>query len=141
MNADQAKKRIEELTNQINYHAKKYYDEDTSEISDFEYDMLTIELRNLKKEYPELVNDKASRLEEVGGKIKEGFAKVEHEVPLLSLQDVFDYAEVEAFDNRMKKAAEENGKELKYVVETKIDGLSVSLKYVNGEFIERCNAW
>jgi len=129
MNKEQAKKRIEELTKEVNYHAKKYYDEDTSEISDFEYDILTLELRSLKEKFPELDTEK-SRAEEIGGTLKEGFEKVEHEVPLQSLQDVFNFEELYAFDERVKKVLEEN---IEYVVETKIDGLSVSLEYVKGE--------
>lgn len=132
MNKEQAKKRIDELTEQINYHARKYYDEDTSEISDFEYDILTTELRNLKEKYPDVAEDKKSRFEEIGGTVKEGFKKVEHEVPLQSLQDIFNFEELYAFDERVKKVIEGN---VKYVVETKIDGLSVSLEYVDGKLV------
>ena len=67
------------------------------------------------------------------GSVKEGFEKVEHEVPLQSLQDIFDFEELEAFDERVKKTLEINN--LDYVVETKIDGLSVSLEYVKGNFV------
>jgi len=130
MNEEQVKKRIEELTEQVNYHARKYYDEDTSEISDFEYDMLTLELSELKEKYPEF-SDYKSRSEEIGGTVKEGFEKVEHEIPLQSLQDIFNFEELYAFDERVKKEIEQP---VKYVVETKIDGLSVSLEYINGEF-------
>ncbi len=134
MNAEEAKKRIEELRKETAYHAKKYYDDDEPEISDFEYDMLMVELRNLEKEFPEFIS-KDSLTQKVGGTVKEGFEKVEHEVPLQSLQDIFSFEELYAFDSRMKKAQEEFGRELKYVVETKIDGLSVSLEYVKGEFV------
>ena len=129
-----AKKRIEELRKETAYHAKKYYDDDAPEISDFEYDMLMLELRNLEKQYPEFVSDE-SLTQKVGGTVKEGFQKVTHEVPLQSLQDIFDFEELYAFDNRMKEQAEKYGKELKYVVETKIDGLSAALEYKNGEFV------
>lgn len=134
MNAEEAKKRIEELRKETAYHAKKYYDDDEPEISDFEYDMLMVELRNLEKEFPEFIS-KDSLTQKVGGTVKEGFEKVEHEVPLQSLQDIFSFEELYAFDSRMKKAQEEFDRELKYVVETKIDGLSVSLEYVKGEFV------
>ena len=83
MDKSKAKARIEELRNLTEYHAKRYYDDDDPEISDFEYDMLMVELRNLEKEYPEFI-DKNSLTQKVGGKVKEGFKKVEHEVPLQS---------------------------------------------------------
>ena len=134
MKKKEAKKRIEELRKETAYHAKKYYDDDAPEISDFEYDMLTLELRNLEKQYPEFVSDE-SLTQKIGGTVKEGFQKVTHEVPLQSLQDIFDFDELYAFDSRMKEQAEKYGKELKYVVETKIDGLSAALEYKNGEFI------
>ncbi len=150
MNKKKAQKRIEELKNITAYHAKKYYDDDNPEISDFEYDMLMLELRNLEKEYPDLITSD-SLTQHVGGTVKEGFEKVEHEVPLQSLQDIFDYEELYAFDERTKKAlsskniddeqitldeVKQNSKlDLKYVVETKIDGLSVSLEYKNGIFV------
>ena len=132
MNKEQAQKRIEELRKQLEYHAKRYYDEDKPEISDFEYDMLMVELRNLEKEYPEFQSNE-SLTQKVGGHVKEGFEKVTHEVPLQSLQDVFSLEEIEEFDERIRKKAEENKiKEIKYVVETKIDGLSAALEYKDG---------
>ena len=135
MKKTEAKKRIEELRKTVEYHAKRYYDDDDPEISDFEYDMLMVELRNLEKEYPEFIT-KDSLTQKVGGTVKEGFEKVQHEVPLQSLQDIFDFDELRAFDERMKKSALEYNKELKYVVETKIDGLSVALQYENGIFVK-----
>ena len=90
MNKKDARKRIEELKKITAYHAKKYYDEDDPEISDFEYDMLMLELRNLEKEFPEFITSD-SLTQHVGGNVKEGFEKVEHEVPLQSLQDIFDF--------------------------------------------------
>ena len=134
MNKTEAKKKIIELRAILEYHARKYYDEDSPEISDFEYDMMMNELKNLEKEFPEFITED-SLTQKVGGTVKEGFAKVEHEVPLQSLQDVFNYQEIHAFDKRMKKAAEEFKKPLEYVVETKIDGLSVSLEYKQGILI------
>ena len=130
MDKKQAKIRIDELNKLTAYYAKKYYDDDAPEISDFEYDMLMNELKNLEKEFPEFIQ-KTSLTQKVGGTVKEGFAKVEHEVPLQSLQDVFSFEEVEDFDERVKK----ENKDISYVVETKIDGLSVSLEYKEGEFI------
>ena len=135
MNKTEAKKRIEELREKTEYYAKKYYDDDKPEISDFEYDMLMVELRNLEKEYPEFIS-KNSLTQKVGGHVKEGFQKVTHEVPLQSLQDVFSFEEVEEFDERIRKQAEENEiKDVNYVVETKIDGLSAALEYKQGKFV------
>ncbi len=131
MDKDKAKKRIAELNRLTAYYAKKYYDEDSPEISDFEYDMLMNELKNLEREYPEFIS-KDSLTQKVGGTVKEGFEKVTHIVPLQSLQDVFSFDEIYSFDERMKKF----DKDIKYVVETKIDGLSVALEYKNGEFIK-----
>ena len=115
------------------YHAKRYYDDDSPEISDFEYDMLMNELKNLEKEFPDLITED-SMTQKVGGHVKEGFLQVTHEVPLQSLQDVFSIEELEEFDKRVKKQLQDNEK-LNYVVETKIDGLSVALEYKNGEFV------
>ena len=135
MNKKQAKERIEELRKQAEYHAKRYYDEDKPEISDFEYDMLMVELRNLEKEYPEF-NSKETLTQKVGGHVKEGFEKVEHEVPLQSLQDVFSFEEVEEYISKInEKAVEKDIENRKYVVETKIDGLSAALEYKNGKFV------
>ncbi len=136
VNKEQAKERIEELRKQVEYHAQKYYDEDKPEISDFEYDMLMVELRNLENEFPEL-QSKSSLTQKVGGHVKEGFQKITHEVPLQSLQDVFSIDEVEEYIAKIEQKAEENNIEkVTYVVETKIDGLSAALEYKNGEFIK-----
>ena len=135
MNKNQAKKRIEELRKQVEYHAKRYYDDDKPEISDFEYDMLMVELRNLEKEYPEFIS-KESLTQKVGGHVKEGFKKVTHEVPLQSLQDVFSIEEVEDYISKIEQKAKENNIDnVKYVVETKIDGLSAAIEYKNGKFV------
>ena len=96
--------------------------------------MLMLELRSLENEFPDLITND-SLTQKVGGTVKEGFEKVQHEVPLLSLQDVFSYEELRLFDSRMKKQAKEENEQLSYVVETKIDGLSTALEYVNGEFV------
>ena len=130
MDSKQAKSRMEELYKLTSYYATKYYDEDKPEISDFEYDMLMNELKALEKEFPEFVS-KNSLTQKVGGTVKEGFEKIEHVVPLLSLQDVFSFEEVQDFDMKMCK----EDANVTYVVETKIDGLSVALEYKNGEFI------
>ena len=135
MNKQQAKERIKELREKTEYYAKKYYDDDNPEISDFEYDMIMVELRNLEKEYPEFISEE-SLTQKVGGHVKEGFEKVTHEVPLQSLQDVFSFEDIEDFDVRMNQKAKEAGIEkVQYVVETKIDGLSAALEYRNGVFV------
>ena len=135
MKETQAKKRVKELRKQLDYYAKLYYDEDNPAISDFEYDMMMNELKNLEKEFPNLV-DKDSLTQKVGGTVKDGFEKVVHEIPLQSLQDIFSFEELEEFRERVKKAEEKYEiKDNKFVVETKIDGLSVSLEYKNGEFV------
>jgi len=135
MNKKQAKDRIEELRKQVEYHAKKYYDDDKPEISDFEYDMLMVELRNLEKEYPEFISSE-SLTQKVGGHVKEGFEKVTHEVPLQSLQDVFSIEEVEEYILKIEQKAKENNIEnVKYIVETKIDGLSAAIEYKDGKFV------
>lgn len=133
MEFEQAKKRAEELKPLLQYYTKKYFD-DEQVVSDYEYDMLMRELKQIEKEYPELITSD-SPTQRVGvGSIKKGFEKVTHEVPLQSLQDVFTFEEIEDFDEKMKKAAELYNRPLNYVVETKIDGLSSAIEYRNGKF-------
>ena len=133
MNLEQSKKRVEELVPLLKYYTQMYFD-DKQVVSDYEYDMLMKELKQIEAEYPELIRED-SPTQRVGASIKKGFEKVTHEVPLQSLQDVFSFQEVRDFDERVKKVAEENNIELKYVVETKIDGLSSALEYKNGIFV------
>ena len=133
MEFEQAKKRTEELRPLLQYYTKKYFD-DEQVVSDYEYDMLMRELKQIEKEYPELITSD-SPTQRVGvGSIKKGFEKVTHEVPLQSLQDVFTFEEIEDFDEKMRKAAELYNRPLNYVVETKIDGLSSAIEYRNGKF-------
>ena len=133
MEFDQAKERVEELVPLLKYYTQKYFD-DEQVVSDYEYDMLMRELKGIEAKYPKLIRED-SPTQRVGASIKKGFAKITHEVPLQSLQDVFTYEEIKDFDERMKKIAEENNTELEYVVETKIDGLSAALEYKNGIFV------
>ena len=133
MDKEQAQKRVEELVPLLNYYTQMYFD-DKQVVSDYDYDMLMKELKGIEKEFPELIR-KDSPTQKVGASIKKGFEKVTHEVPLQSLQDVFSFEEVRDFDERMQKIAKENNTELKYVVETKIDGLSAALEYKNGIFV------
>jgi DNA ligase (NAD+) len=132
MNIEQAKKRINELREAIEYHNYKYYVEDQPEISDFDYDKLLRELEELEAKFPELITPD-SPTQRVGGKPLEGFETVVHNVPMQSLSDVFNENELYEFDNRVKTAL--HSQEVEYVVELKIDGLSVSLEYENGTFI------
>ena len=134
MNLEEAKKKIDELRKKLEYYANKYYDEDKPEITDYEYDMMMNRLKALEKEFPELIT-KDSLTQKVGGHVKEGFKEVVHEVPLQSLQDVFSFEELREFDDRIKKQSIEENEELRYVVETKIDGLSTALEYVDGVFV------
>ncbi|MCX7923793.1 MAG: NAD-dependent DNA ligase LigA [Clostridia bacterium] len=124
-------KRINELRDTLNYHNHKYYVEDSPEITDFEYDALLRELENLENERPDLVTSD-SPTQRVGGKPLEGFDKVEHAVQMQSLADVFNESELFAFDERVREGI---GSSVEYVVEKKIDGLSVSLLYENGRFV------
>ena len=132
MNFELAKKRAEELRPLLQYYTKKYFD-DEQVVSDYEYDMLMRELKQIEKEYPELITEDSPTQRVGTGAIKKGFEKVTHEVPLQSLQDVFTFEEVEEFDQRMQKAAIEFSRPLDYVVETKIDGLSSAIEYRNGK--------
>ena len=134
MNLEEAKIQVKELREKLEYYAKKYYDEDKPEITDYEYDMMMNRLKALEKEFPELITED-SLTQKVGGHVKEGFKEVVHEVPLQSLQDVFSFEELQEFDNRITNKAKEENEELRYVVETKIDGLSMSLEYVDGIFV------
>ena len=131
----EAKERIEELRKIINYHSKKYYDEDKPEISDYEYDMLMNELKDLEKNNPEYIT-KDSPTQKVGGHVREDFTKVTHEVPLQSLQDIFSFEELYDFDKKINEKAKEYGEEFNYCVETKIDGLSCAIKYEKGILVE-----
>ena len=133
MNLEQSKKRVEELVPLLKYYTQMYFD-DKQVVSDYEYDMLMKELKQIEAEHPKLIRED-SPTQRVGASIKKGFEKVTHEVPLQSLQDVFSFQEVKDFDERVRKVAEENNIELKYVVETKIDGLSSALEYKNGIFV------
>lgn len=130
MELDKAKKRAEELRKIIEYNNRLYYDQDAPELEDFEYDALNRELKALEAEFPELVTAD-SPTQKVGGTPSGRFPKVIHEVKMESLQDAFSYEELRDFDRRVRAA----GVQPEYAVEVKIDGLSVSLEYENGEFI------
>ncbi len=125
-----AKKRAEELSAQLNYHNDRYYNLDSPEISDYEYDMMLRELENLEAEFPQLVNSQ-SPTQKVGGSKGEKFSAVVHSVVMESLHDSFSSDEVFDFDRKVKAVVPDAS----YVVEPKIDGLSVSCEYRNGVFV------
>ncbi len=127
---DNVEKRIKELTELLDYHSKKYYVDDAPEISDFEYDKMLRELENLENEYPQYISP-LSPTQRVGGKALDKFESVTHTVVMESLQDAFSEAEIYDFDRKVR----EKISDYTYVVEHKIDGLSVSLEYVNGDFV------
>lgn len=114
------------LREALRYHNKKYYDEDAPEISDFAYDRMLRALETLEAEYPE-VDEPDSPTHRVGGSVSDKFTAVTHPWPLESLQDVFSFDELQEFYTRARAP--------EYVVEYKIDGLSVSLEYENGIFV------
>ena len=127
---DDIKKRVKELTELLNYHNKKYYVDDAPEISDFEFDEMLRELEEIEEKYPELKNPNSPTMR-VGGEAVTGFETVVHTIPMQSLQKAFSDDEIRAFDKRVREVIDSPT----YVVEHKIDGLSVSIEYVNGELV------
>lgn len=125
-----AKEQAEQLRRDLEQHNYNYYVLDRPTISDFEYDRMLRTLEDLEREHPELVTPD-SPTQRVGGKALDSFDKVVHRVPLESLQDVFDFDELGEFDRRVRESAPDAS----YIVEPKIDGLSVALEYENGVFI------
>ena len=130
LDLEQARQRVQELRTVIEKNNRLYYDQDAPELEDFEYDVLTRELKELEATYPELITP-ASPTQHVGGTPSGRFAKVTHTVKMESLLDAFSYDELRDFDRRVQEA----GIEPEYVVEIKIDGLSCSLEYENGELV------
>lgn len=133
------------LRNEIEYHNNLYYNEDKPLISDMEYDALMRELKQLEQEYPELLknekNGESSPTEKIGGTASEKFSKVRHRMPMLSLSNTYNISEIEDFDKRIKKIIlseniKNHSKELEYILELKLDGLSISLIYENGALIQ-----
>lgn len=121
------KETIEALRKQINYHSNLYYNEDISEISDYEFDQLMSQLKSLEEQHPELITADSPTQKVGGNQGKSTFAKVEHKVPMLSLRDVFTKEDVNDFISRFSNE--------KFSVEEKIDGLSMSVTYVNGKLV------
>ncbi|MEF2920466.1 MAG: NAD-dependent DNA ligase LigA [Acutalibacteraceae bacterium] len=130
MTQEQAQERISFLSKELNFHNDRYYNQDNPIISDYEYDMLLKELEQLEEEYPQLKKSD-SPTNKVGGKALEKFSKVVHTVPMESLHDSFSHNELRQFDQRVRQAVGA----VEYVVEPKIDGLSVSCEYENGIFV------
>ncbi|WP_430599562.1 NAD-dependent DNA ligase LigA [Enterococcus sp. DIV0179] len=131
MTIDYATKRAEELRVQLNRWSREYYVEDQPTVEDSVYDKHYAELVAIEANYPELITVD-SPTQRVGGGVLAGFEKVTHDIPLYSLNDVFDKEELFAFDQRVQKAI---GHPVDYCCELKIDGLSVSLRYENGLFV------
>ena len=130
MELEQAKKRVEELRAVIEKNNRLYYDQDAPELEDFEYDALTRELKELEAQFPQLVTA-TSPTQKVGGTASSKLPKVTHAVKMESLLDAFSFDELRDFDRRVR----ESGVEPEYVVEIKIDGLSCSLEYENGQLV------
>ena len=129
MNIQDAISELEQLKKTIAYHSNLYYQENRTEISDYEYDMLVNRVKSIENEFPQLITAD-SPTQKVQGMASSSFEKVVHTVKMESLLDAFSYEELRDFDRKVKDAV---GK-AQYVVETKIDGLSMSLEYVNGVF-------
>ncbi len=130
MNIHTAEKLLNELKEQINYHNKKYYEDDAPEISDYEYDMMLRQLESLEAQFPQLLTED-SPTQKVGGSAAAKFSPVEHKVKMESLHDSFSHDELRDFDRKVKAVFSD----VKYVVEPKVDGLSVSAEYINGVFV------
>lgn len=127
-NVSAMENRMKELVDQLNRYAKEYYTQDNPSVSDAQYDKLYRELVDLEKAHPELVQAD-SPTHRVGGLVLDGFEKYTHEYPLFSLQDAFSREELDDFDRRVKAEFPSAS----YLAELKIDGLSISLTYVNGQ--------
>ena len=150
MKKGDVKKLLKSLREEEEYHSDLYYNKNTNEISDYEYDKLKRKILEIEEKYPEFTDKNGVRNRVGGGKVSDLFTKVEHEVPLKSLQDVFSYGEIYDFEKRTRKGLnfkiieeddetfKKNSKErndIEYVVETKIDGLSIALEYNNGKLV------
>ena len=144
-NFSEIQEKYTKLRSEIEHHNNLYYNEDNPIISDMEYDFLIRELKELEQKYPELLenneNGENSPTEKIGGTASEKFSKVRHRVPMLSLSNTYNISEIEDFDKRVKKIIwaeniENNSKELEYILELKLDGLSISLIYENGMLVQ-----
>ena len=133
MNEAQARKRIEKLREEINFHNYRYYVLDDPVVSDAQYDRLMRELEGLEKEYPHLISPD-SPTQRVGAPPLDKFEEVRHAIPMLSLANAFEEGEVREFDDRLKRFLKDT-RDIEYCAELKIDGIAVELTYENGRFI------
>lgn len=132
MKKEDAQKRIKELTNLLNHYNYQYYIENTSEVSDFEFDQLLKELQGLENEYPAFASEN-SPTKRVGGDITKKFETVRHQYPMLSLSNSYSEEEIIEWENRIKKLI---SGEVNYVCELKYDGVAIGIRYENGEFVQ-----
>ena len=130
MTAEEAKKKIEQLTREVNYHNDLYYQQSRTQISDFEFDQLLETLVTLEKQFPQFKSPD-SPTQRVGGTITKEFASVYHKYPMLSLSNTYSQKELEDFDARVAKGLD--GDSYEYFCELKFDGVSISLTYENGK--------
>ncbi len=131
LSREEARKRIAELREQILYHEKKYYVDNDPQISDYEFDQLMAELKKLEEIFPEFLSPD-SPTQRVGEKPVEGFPTVEHRRPMLSIENCYNVEELREFDERVRRLLP--GEKIEYVAELKIDGLSMSIIYLNGRY-------
>lgn len=129
MDLFQAQERIEELSRQLRQHNEDYYVNDTSKVSDYEFDMLLQELQKLELEFPDLA-EKNSPTKRVGGSITKKFETIVHQYPMLSLGNSYNREELIEFDERVQKLA---GKKVEYTCELKYDGVAIGISYKNGQ--------
>ena len=130
MNKKEIKEKIKLLTKKINYHNNLYYNKDSPEISDYEYDMLLKELIDLEDKYPEFKFENSPTVKIIA-KPSSSFKKVKHKIYMGSLQNSYNFEELLKFEEKIKKKI----KNPEYVIEPKVDGLSVSLEYENSKFV------
>src|SRR5215468_2724080 len=123
---------VESLREEIRNHEYRYYVLDDPEISDAEFDRLMNELKKLEAERPELVNPD-SPTQRVGGKPREGFVKVQHSIPMLSLDNAYNEEELRNWERRVHELA--GRKDIEYVCELKLDGMSLALRYEDGKLV------
>lgn len=131
MTADEAKKRIDQLTEELNHHNYLYYVKSEPSISDFDFDMLLEELIRLEAQYPEWMHAD-SPSQRVGGDITKDFPVVRHQYPMMSLSNSYSREEIVEFENRIKKLIDGD---IEYVCELKYDGVAISVAYENGKFL------
>ncbi|GMA63144.1 DNA ligase [Alicyclobacillus fastidiosus] len=131
MTIDEARLRVDALRKEIEHHNQRYYQEDNPSITDAQWDALMRELISLETQFPELQSP-SSPTQRVGASVSEGFVKVEHQIPMLSLSNAYSTEELLEFDRRVRQVV---GDEVHYVCELKIDGLAVSLRYEQGRLV------